>query len=601
VLKESSVVTPPKWVRLASTLTRAIETHGLGVSSALVRILDEHDPDCERLPIAWHVPTTADIVINPAKIPGMELILGTSFERDSSPYSGLMLLAPAPGTVERAVLTLAGVLTHEGAHSRYSTFLHDEWFTDLQDERIDAAKAVMLLEELRVERAAVDRSSTARRALRNSASALVIPSPESLDRAVGRDEDGTPVAVNVLELLEVAALVLGRRDSGVLNHYETDPIEEFMEDIMPTGLLDRATDIWCSFFDLGARVNPERMTELGHEWADLCKEFEPEKMLGLPGLIRMLMDMLGEAGELTEKWAGTKADRAPDELAGAEALERATDITDPKDREDGKEASHGFGPGRGRRRARYRNPHPVERATATKFAKVLEKLHYNERAVTTRRDVAPPGRLNARAAVARAADKAQGRASTAAPWQRKIRRHTEHPPLVVGTMTDISGSMGWAEDFVASVTWIINRAVRHVNGSSAAVTFGDVAEIVLRPSSKNSRVVTRDADGGSEAFNNALGALDTMLHLTDPRRGARILFVVTDGYLVNDGEMAAAAKWVKKLNDSGCTVIFIDNGTPSTYGGHPTVPKGARFVRVSGTNLDKDFNAIATEISKVAR
>ena len=76
------------------------------------------------------------------------------------------------------------------------------------------------------------------------------------------------------------------------------------------------------------------------------------------------------------------------------------------------------------------------------------------------------------------------------------------------------------------------------------------------------KVRRRKANGGTEECDQAIAALDGVLHLTDPGQAARILIVVSDGALVKDRETGKVTEWLHRLDAAGTHVLWINNHTP---------------------------------------
>src|SRR5690606_3851248 len=156
-----------------------------------------------------------------------------------------------------------------------------------------------------------------------------------------------------------------------------------------------------------------------------------------------------------------------------------------------------------------------------------------------------------------------GLLSTATPWERSKRRRTTTKPVIVGVMTDTSGSMAWAQTLVADFAWILATAGQRVGARTAAVTFGNSAEMVLRPGEIPDDIRERAANGSEEAFDQAAAAIDGVLHLSTPMNAAKVLFVVSDGVLVIPGEPERARQWLERWTAGGTLVVWI--GSASHY------------------------------------
>ena len=206
-----------------------------------------------------------------------------------------------------------------------------------------------------------------------------------------------------------------------------------------------------------------------------------------------------------------------------------------------------------------RPPKPAERKAATLLTRLFEEM--STPAIVKRKASSqlPPGRLRGREAVRMAADRSAGRMSVAQPWRVEQRKHDTSPPITVGIATDTSGSMKWAEDMVASTAWIFATAGHRIGANIAAVTFGNNAEAVVRPREIPNEVHTRKANGGIEAFDDAMAALDGVLHLTNGKPGRKVLVIVSDGHFVRRHEPDKRRAWMQALEAAGVEVIWVNN------------------------------------------
>lgn len=208
---------------------------------------------------------------------------------------------------------------------------------------------------------------------------------------------------------------------------------------------------------------------------------------------------------------------------------------------------------------RKRPPSPAERKAATLLTRLFEEM--STPAIVKRKASSslPPGRLRGREAVRMSADRAAGRMSTAQAWKVEKRKHDTEPPITVGIATDTSGSMKWAESMVASTAWIFATAGHRIGANIAAVTFGDAAEAVMRPREIPNEIRTRRANGGTEAFDDAMAALDGVLRYTDGKPGRKVLLIVSDAQFVRRNEPAKRRAWMKAFAAAGVEVIWANN------------------------------------------
>jgi hypothetical protein len=581
----SLIHTDPKYISLASDFTARI-TKFTSVSGVTVGIASGED--FTHAPLAWHDLKTGDIVLNAEKLPGVnELLALSSGQRYdwmsdiSSEYLWMFSASAAAAARE-----IPGALVHEGAHSKFSGYWTSPW---IAEQPAHITSALNGLEEIRVETLSLSTEPSGhtkrwrRAALRASTNRMIMPDIEELTK------ERNPSA-----LLSATLLIIGRNVGGVLLDYEVASLKELVVDAISSEFLEEAEEIFSQFVVLEDIDNADRETaiDLARRWSELSQKTLPEIPVDLPGLFDILSDIVGETTDGASKNADWGSDHAPGERAPSK--ERSETVFNTRG---------GRAPSK-----KIRKPRSEERRAAIELAKALENFTAPTRTAVKKTSAAPPGRLRTRAAVARSADRSAGRISTAEPWQYKKKSRTEATNIVAGIMTDVSGSMGWAEQFVATMTYIVGKAVRHVNGRSAAVVFGNTTVKVTGPGDDFTDVVSFAATGSSETPNDAFAALDGELRLTTSRASydaTRMVFVISDGFFVGDGEMAASARWVEHLTRNGVHVFWIfksDHDANDKYYGRPACPKGAVPIIVNPALSDlKKANIVASVIKKVIK
>jgi hypothetical protein len=272
--------------------------------------------------------------------------------------------------------------------------------------------------------------------------------------------------------------------------------------------------------------------------------------------------------EVTEARADEKAERRAAEREADR--KRKAESEAPHKGSFGKVAGglHGFTPGGFAHYSHSRVPSADERRAAKRLARELERIDYRDRAVTKVTSVLPPGRLRGRAAVQADALSTQGRdASGVEVWSGKRRKRVESTPLTIGFMGDISGSMGSAMEPLASSQWVVSTAGAHVDARMASVHFGERIHAVTPVGVKERDVRVFDASDGSEAFKAAALALDKELTLLDGR-GARIVFIASDGVFVNPIDKAYADRWIPLAASKGVAVVFLDFTGSMSFGSY---------------------------------
>lgn len=499
--------------------------------------------------------------------------------------------------------TLFAILLHETGHATFSQYITEDWFTELTPyER----KIMTVFEELRCERQQLGRVGLGGALIRRAADVVVDPTRVAADIAASRDEGGK---VHIPNLALNSTLCLGRISYDVFLEREVATLARLVETTVGDDRYEQMRLLWDEFSGI-RELDPAAMTSVVRRWAELFPSardgsrvhssvgdlveppespgddsagggageddggFEEEETLALPGLADELAEEVRRSGASAEEFPDDDnhtygpADRKPSATSHAEA-ERAS-----KFRSEG---------------VTFHTPHTEDLLASKKLAQELRQLNVSVRGRVLATSKTPPGRLRGRAMVQRAADRSQGRTSEAEPWRRVRRTVDVNPPLTVGIMTDTSGSQEWATEFSSRLAWILARAVSEINGRVAAVTFGSEVRIVQRPGEHQKRRMQVEANADTELFDTAMGSLDTMLRLVGGA-GTRIVFVVTDGVLVQDDglEMAKAADWVTDLTRSGCLVVWVTRHHGYRAFGRPTTPEGATPLRVNHKQVAED-------------
>ena len=166
-----------------------------------------------------------------------------------------------------------------------------------------------------------------------------------------------------------------------------------------------------------------------------------------------------------------------------------------------------------------------------------------------------------------AANRSKGLDSEIPMWQGKRRRKVESTPLTIGFMGDISGSMSAAMNPLASTQWVISTAGAHIDARMASVHFGDKVHGVTPMGVREKSVRVFTPRDGTEEFRAAALALDRELTLLDGR-GARVVFIASDGVFVDDRHAEYARTWMPLAARKGVAVIFLDFGGDMPYGSY---------------------------------
>jgi hypothetical protein len=205
-----------------------------------------------------------------------------------------------------------------------------------------------------------------------------------------------------------------------------------------------------------------------------------------------------------------------------------------------------------------RAPNAQERQAAVVLSRQLEKARYRDRVRTESASRLPPGRLRTRALVQGQAQRARGMMVDVQPWNRVQHRHVDNPPLTIGVMVDVSGSMGSAMKSMASTAWVLSEAVRRVQGRVAMVYYGSSVFSTLKPGQHLNEVQVYTAPDSTEEFDKAFLALDGGLTLTEGR-GARLLVIVSDGQYRLDQVKAVDARLAQAAR-AGVGVLWLGAG-----------------------------------------
>ncbi|NIY69490.1 vWA domain-containing protein [Streptomyces malaysiensis] len=461
-------------------------------------------------------------------------------------------LNPArPGDEERYPVAW-GALVHEAAHAA-----HSRWSTPAQLRGTALDSAAALLEEARAEYAHLGRRPADRRFLRACAHTLILADINA----------STPSGR--WQAAFAAGLILARRDAGILDPDETEPVTQTVTGILGPDLLETLTAIWTAAHATDDDDGPG-MLEHARAW---CQALGTEPCGaepaggGRPGELAEAIGKVVErvrANEAAQAAAQARATAARTARARAKAAEAA------QARQAAQTAERVFAPGarpftpgkpdRGTGRSPVtgtRPPTGAEKSAAGQLARALRTAAYRERTTTVTSSAAPPGRLNMRQALARDAQRAAGATPTATPWTRTEHRPTPTPPLRVGIAVDVSGSMGAAADPISSAAWIMAKATALTDPDSrtATVAYNRALTAITAPGRTPTQVTRFRAKGVGHSLAEAIDALSAGLALSQPGTG-RLLVIASDGYYAPE-EAARASGRVTALNKAGCAVLWL--------------------------------------------
>ncbi|UVG35300.1 AAA-ATPase [Microbacterium phage Cece] len=507
---------------------------------------------------AFFIPSENRIQINAAD----------AFGAETKPSNIGILTEPG----ELAKYPVAGGLAlHEASHARWT---QSDWNEVRKRVDSDAEWNVfVLLEETRIEGRASETHGWDRGLLRSSARALVMADRESWAKSPRT----------------AAQLLLGREAVGVLDPDDVAPVKTWLLDHgWSESVLTQLAEVTSEFLMLDDPDDIDTMLALAHELHEaMPADPSPSGDEG-DGDGESLSDSLADAVSSAVSRAVRGGTREVQESADAMEAEeaRAQREREAKVQERSERVAEDVFGGNGdiylvpSELKGTRPPNAAERLAAAQLAKALESAKYRDHIELEYQSEVPPGRLDGGEAMRRAAAiSVNAPADRYDPFLDIELQEVDEPPLTVGIMCDVSGSMTSLQPTVGSAVWVISEAVSRIDRATAAqVYFGDKAYPGLAKGERLSRVRTWTGGGGMEAFNQGFLALNgelTLLHGT----GARLLFVISDGQFKRS-ENDARDKWIKACVNGGVGVVWL------SYDGKPEVERipGLEIVKI-GTDL----------------
>jgi hypothetical protein len=441
---------------------------------------------------------------------------------------------------------LWGATVHECAHAA-----HSRWRTP-QGTNAAWSAAATALEESRIEARQVARRPGDRAWLRACTCQIV----------VGDFAAAAAPPASAAEAGLSAALILAREDAGILESAEAEPVAQAVAAVLGEEKLGQLRQVWREAHRT-RDDDAKGMVRFGRRWC---------RILGIqPDQPAPKADPAEATARVED---ASRAEFAPPPPFPPGAAE-ARDAENKARRQAGDAAARVFardpGDGSGGTTGVTREPTADEQAAARRLGRALREASAGGRAETKVSSATPPGRLRMRHAVTADAQRAAGAMPTAKPFTRVERRRVPAPPLAVGVMCDVSGSMSAFTGPVASTAWILARATASLPAArTAAVTYGRDVRPVTYPGATPARVAEFSAAGKYEDFTRAVSALDGALGLSRPG-STRILVIVSDGRYKGT-QHADGQKLITRLAASGCLVIWIaPSDTASTMTGAKVV------------------------------
>lgn len=208
--------------------------------------------------------------------------------------------------------------------------------------------------------------------------------------------------------------------------------------------------------------------------------------------------------------------------------------------------------------ASARAPREAEKGAAVQLSKALKRAKYRDRSLVEFDSQMPPGRFNGGQAMqAQAARTMGGDPSRYKPFRHRRYQIHEEPPLTVGIMSDVSGSMSGVQAAIGVANWVISDAVyRLTKATAASVYFGERVYPGMAKGERLDSVRTWNGNDGSEHFDGGFRALDGELTLLEGT-GARLLVVASDGQYGGAGQAEARDHWVKTCVKKGVGVVWL--------------------------------------------
>jgi len=466
----------------------------------------------------------------------------------------------------------SGAILHEALHARFTRW---DLVKSSKDLKPRENEALHLLEESRIEGLGIIYFPENADFLRTSAMEIVIGdlTDEKLAKMSG-----------TRAFAQMAGLVGGRVDCGVLSYADVQPILDIVVANLGQDLYNKLRDLWRKAQYHNKHNNADDLYPLAIEWERLVSEKAKEKGeetengdcgFSIPS------ELLEEIKEALEKSADESSWTATINLGDQELEEqRQQEVKDRKDegkrRENNKEASSKvfskassempYGTSSSKL-IETRKPTSSERVASVKVGQMLDKAKYRERDVSLTTSVLPQGRLRTRSMVQKKAYEAVGVRVPVEMWEHKTRKQTDEPTLNIGVMVDISGSMSEAMNPMATTAWVLAEAGRRIQARTAMVYYGEGVFPTLRVGQRLDDVNIYSAPDGTEKFNEAFMALDGHLNLLDSR-GAKLLVIVSDGHY-SGNQPAKAKEWIKECDKRGVAVLWLTfdstTSTPDTY------------------------------------
>ena len=448
-----------------------------------------------------------------------------------------------------------GAIIHEAFHARFSGWSMPKAYEELEK---DEYKALILLEESRIEYQGVISNPKARTFLRSCAMEIVIGDTKDMENET-----------QTQSLSNLVGLVHARIDAGILHAHEVKDVTTLVENKLGTDVVSKLREVVRKAQLHDNHRDATELYPLAKEWAKIVRDTAKERGdesnqegANIPKeLLKAILGALVEASSSVElNNFGELADQEQSEDWKEEVKAKASEAEEQKENEEVAKKVFSKSSGQANSGTRSvltesREPTFEELRASLIIGEALEKAKYRERDEMQVSSIVPPGRLRARAIVQNTAYRARGQMAQAKPFRRTVRKHTDEPTLNVGVMVDISGSMGSAMNPMATTAWVMSEAVNRIQGNCAMVYYGNDVFPTLSAGQRLSKVNVYSASDGTEKFQKAFQALDGSLNLLHGT-GARLLVIVSDGEYTPE-ENKRAREVMEKCKASGVAVLWL--------------------------------------------
>lgn len=454
-----------------------------------------------------------------------------------------------------------GMLCHEVAHANHSGWLYalgkrvENGTTKLSDDEKHGMGSAILLEEIRIEHQHLMHRSQDVPWLTSFATTISTAEAFKAKELTG-----------IARASRCALLILGRIDGGDMeNNAETKRVRRLIDASLGNELLGKLENIWRRFLKC-QDDDDATMLALGTEWYKLTQDDPNDPQSGGTEMGQELSDLLDKLAETVAKEIGNDAGLKKMLERMADAI-RASD-KEMADRAQARAAARAvFGELGGAPQNQHnaftgwQPPNGDERSLARRTAQKILDAYMREKTLMPHMAVLPPGRLNARAAMNRQAQRSMGMYPTAAPFKTVTRKANPSPPLDVGIVVDTSFSQSAAVKASSSAAYSLGQAVKIIpDGRVSLVTFGDKAAKVLGPYDRLQGVPCLNEGGGTGFLKQAVRAVDGEMNFL--RKGAaRLLVIVTDGML-NGNEFQGRDEMLQRLLKNGAHILWVHTARP---------------------------------------